>query len=252
MAATRSATRWRSSSWLGSTPRSRSRCAPTPRSAPSRSTCSATRSRRTSGCRGSARASALGAFGLTEPEAGSDAGNVRTRAELDGGEWVIDGAKQFITNAGTEISGVVCDHRPHRRPEEISNLIVANGTPGYEQGEPYRKMGWNASDTRPLTFDDCRVPADEPARPARRGLQAVPARARHRPHRRRRDGRRTGPGGARRGARLRQGAARLRPADLRSSSRSRRSSPTSRPRSRRRACSSTRPRIEKDAASRSR
>jgi alkylation response protein AidB-like acyl-CoA dehydrogenase len=99
----------------------------------------------------------LGAFGLTEPEAGSDAGNVRTRAALDSGEWVIDGAKQFITNAGTEISGVVCI-TARTGPEEISNLIVANGTPGYEQGEPYRKMGWNASDTRPLVFEGARVP----------------------------------------------------------------------------------------------
>ncbi|HET7416430.1 MAG TPA: acyl-CoA dehydrogenase family protein [Solirubrobacterales bacterium] len=101
----------------------------------------------------------LGSFGLTEPEAGSDAGNVRTKARLDGGEWVIDGAKQFITNAGTEISGVVCI-TARTGDEEISNLIVANGTPGYEQGEPYRKMGWNASDTRPLTFSDCRVPEE--------------------------------------------------------------------------------------------
>ena len=86
----------------------------------------------------------------------------RARARrLDGGEWVIDGAKQFITNAGTDISGLVTitavtgesDGRP-----EISNLLVANGTPGYEVGEPYRKMGWNASDTRPLSFADCRVP----------------------------------------------------------------------------------------------
>ncbi len=118
----------------------------------------------------------LGAFGLTEPEAGSDAGNTRTRARLDGEEWVVDGAKQFITNAGTEISGIVCITAvtgeagdvgaggAHREPnqagaKEISNIIVANGTPGYEQGEPYRKMGWNASDTRPLSFSDCRVPA---------------------------------------------------------------------------------------------
>ena len=99
----------------------------------------------------------LGAFGLTEPEAGSDAGNVRTKARLEGSEWVIDGAKQFITNAGTEISGVVCI-TARTGEDEVSNLIVANGTPGYEQGEPYRKMGWNASDTRPLTFTDCRVP----------------------------------------------------------------------------------------------
>jgi short/branched chain acyl-CoA dehydrogenase len=101
----------------------------------------------------------LGAFGLTEPEAGSDAGNTRTRARLDGSEWVIDGAKQFITNAGTDISGVVCI-TARTGDEEISNLIVANGTPGYEQAEPYRKMGWNASDTRPLTFTDCRVPEE--------------------------------------------------------------------------------------------
>jgi short/branched chain acyl-CoA dehydrogenase len=117
----------------------------------------------------------LGAFGLTEPEAGSDAGNTRTRARLEDGGWVVNGAKQFITNAGTEISGMVCitavtGEAPASAPaghgagdgaqKEISNLIVANGTPGYEQGEPYRKMGWNASDTRPLTFSDCRVPEE--------------------------------------------------------------------------------------------
>jgi alkylation response protein AidB-like acyl-CoA dehydrogenase len=105
----------------------------------------------------------LGAFGLTEPEAGSDAGNTRTRARLDHGEWVIDGAKQFITNAGTDISGIVCITAVTGNGEggrEISNLIVPNGTPGYEPGTPYRKMGWNASDTRPLTFTDCRVPED--------------------------------------------------------------------------------------------
>ncbi len=109
----------------------------------------------------------LGAFGLTEPEAGSDAGNTRTRAKLEHGEWVIDGAKQFITNAGTDISGIVCitavtgstgNGQANGDNREISNIIVANGTPGYTQGEPYRKMGWNASDTRPLTFEDCHVP----------------------------------------------------------------------------------------------
>jgi alkylation response protein AidB-like acyl-CoA dehydrogenase len=115
----------------------------------------------------------LGAFGLTEPEAGSDAGNTRTRARLEDGEWVVNGAKQFITNAGTEISGMVCitavtgearanapagEGAGPATQKEISNLIVANGTPGYEPGELYRKMGWNASDTRPLTFSDCRVP----------------------------------------------------------------------------------------------
>jgi short-chain 2-methylacyl-CoA dehydrogenase len=101
----------------------------------------------------------LGAFGLTEPEAGSDAGNVKTRATLDGGEWVVDGAKQFITNAGTEISGHVAI-TARTGEGEISNIIVENGAPGYEQGTPYRKMGWNASDTRPLVFEGCRVPEE--------------------------------------------------------------------------------------------
>ncbi|MGA2165718.1 MAG: acyl-CoA dehydrogenase family protein [Solirubrobacteraceae bacterium] len=100
----------------------------------------------------------LGAFGLTEPEAGSDAGNTHTQARLRDGEWVIDGAKQFITNAGTEISGVVSITAVTGAEKEISNFLIPNGTPGYEQGEPYRKMGWNASDTRPLSFTDCKVP----------------------------------------------------------------------------------------------
>ena len=100
----------------------------------------------------------LAAFGLTEPEAGSDAGNTRTRARQDDGEWIIDGAKQFITNAGTDISGHV-SITARTGEDEISNFIVENGTPGYEPGPAYRKMGWNASDTRPLTFTDCRVPA---------------------------------------------------------------------------------------------
>ena len=101
----------------------------------------------------------LGAFGLTEPEAGSDAGNVKTRAALDAGEWTVDGAKQFITNAGTEISGHVAI-TARTAENEISNIIIENGTAGYEQGTPYRKMGWNASDTRPLVFEGCRVPED--------------------------------------------------------------------------------------------
>jgi alkylation response protein AidB-like acyl-CoA dehydrogenase len=100
----------------------------------------------------------LAAFGLTEPEAGSDAGNTRTRARLEDGEWVIDGAKQFITNSGTRISGCVTITARTGEGEGISNIIVPNGTPGYEPGEPYRKMGWNASDTRPLSFDGARVP----------------------------------------------------------------------------------------------
>jgi short/branched chain acyl-CoA dehydrogenase len=112
----------------------------------------------------------LGAFGLTEPEAGSDAGNVRTRARLEDGAWVVDGAKQFITNAGTEISGHVTI-TARTGEEEISNLVVERGTPGYEQGEPYRKMGWNASDTRPLTFSDCRVPENNLLGPRGQGFK---------------------------------------------------------------------------------
>jgi short-chain 2-methylacyl-CoA dehydrogenase len=103
----------------------------------------------------------LAAFGLTEPEAGSDAGNTKTTAKLEDGEWVVNGAKQFITNSGTDISGCVTITAVTGQSsgtKEISNLIVPNGTPGYEPGEPYRKMGWNASDTRPLSFADCRVP----------------------------------------------------------------------------------------------
>ncbi|MFL5886714.1 MAG: acyl-CoA dehydrogenase family protein [Thermoleophilaceae bacterium] len=100
----------------------------------------------------------LAAFGLTEPEAGSDAGNTRTRARLENGDWVIDGAKQFITNAGTDISGVVTITALTGDDGEISNIIVPKDTPGYEIGEAYRKMGWNASDTRPLAFDGARVP----------------------------------------------------------------------------------------------
>jgi len=101
----------------------------------------------------------LGAFGLTEPDAGSDAANTKTRARLEDGEWVIDGAKQFITNAGTDISGLVTI-TAKTGEGEISNLIVPNGTPGYEQEEPYRKMGWHASDTRGLRFSGCRVPEE--------------------------------------------------------------------------------------------
>src|SRR5688572_11320606 len=103
----------------------------------------------------------LAAFGLTEAEAGSDAGATRTTAELTEGEWVINGAKQLITNSGTDITGCVTITAATGRSNgtaEISNLIVPNGTPGYEAGEPYRKMGWNASDTRPLSFEDARVP----------------------------------------------------------------------------------------------
>jgi short/branched chain acyl-CoA dehydrogenase len=112
----------------------------------------------------------LWSFGLTEPEAGSDAGNVRTTARLEGGEWVIDGAKQFITNAGTDISGGVTI-TARTGDDEISNIIVPQGTPGYEIGTAYRKMGWNASDTRPLAFDGARVPEENLLGPRGRGFQ---------------------------------------------------------------------------------
>ena len=112
----------------------------------------------------------LAAFGLTEPEAGSDAGNTRTRASAENGDWVINGAKQFITNAGTDITGLVTI-TARTGEDEISNIMVPNGTPGYEVGEPYRKMGWNASDTRPLSFEDCRVPQDNLLGPAGQGFR---------------------------------------------------------------------------------
>jgi short/branched chain acyl-CoA dehydrogenase len=117
----------------------------------------------------------LGAFGLTEPEAGSDAGNTQTRARLEDGEWAIDGAKQFITNAGTDLSGCVVitavTGTDAQGRKEISNLLVPNGTPGYEPGPPYRKMGWNASDTRPLSFADCRVPEESLVGPRGAGFK---------------------------------------------------------------------------------
>ena len=105
----------------------------------------------------------LAAFGLTEPAAGSDAGATRTTAEPRDGGWLVNGSKIFITNAGTDISACVTitavtgerDGRP-----EISNVIVPNGTPGYDVSAPMRKLGWHASDTRVLSFTDCLVPAD--------------------------------------------------------------------------------------------
>ena len=105
---------------------------------------------------------ALAAFGLTEPGGGSDAGNPRTRAELDGGEWVINGSKSFITNAGTDISKLVTvlcrtGDRADGRPE-LSSILVPLPHDGFSASEKYSKVGWHASDTRGLTFEDCRVP----------------------------------------------------------------------------------------------
>ncbi|MBA3365975.1 MAG: acyl-CoA dehydrogenase family protein [Actinobacteria bacterium] len=99
----------------------------------------------------------LAAFGLTEPGAGSDAGATRTRAERRDGTWVVNGSKIFITNAGTDISACVTI-TALTGEGEISNIIVPNGTPGYEISAPMKKIGWHASDTRELSFDDCAVP----------------------------------------------------------------------------------------------
>jgi short/branched chain acyl-CoA dehydrogenase len=99
----------------------------------------------------------LAAFGLTEPDAGSDAGATRTRADLRDGSWVVNGSKIFITNAGTDITGCVTI-TARTGDDEVSNVIVPNGTPGYEISAPMKKLGWHASDTRELTFSDCQVP----------------------------------------------------------------------------------------------
>ncbi len=105
----------------------------------------------------------LGAFGLTEPGGGSDAGATRTTAVLDGDEWVINGTKSFITNSGTDITGLVTvtavTGTRADGGKEISSIIVPSGTPGFTVSEKYSKVGWNASDTRELGFVDCRVPA---------------------------------------------------------------------------------------------
>jgi short-chain 2-methylacyl-CoA dehydrogenase len=102
---------------------------------------------------------ALAAFGLTEPEAGSDAGATKTRAVLDGDEWVLDGAKSFITNSGTDITSVVTV-TARTGDGEISTIMVPSGTPGFTVEAPYDKLGWHISDTHGLSFDGCRVPAD--------------------------------------------------------------------------------------------
>jgi alkylation response protein AidB-like acyl-CoA dehydrogenase len=112
----------------------------------------------------------LAAFGLTEPDAGSDAGSSRTHAELRDGEWVIDGSKIFITNAGTDITACVTI-TARTGEDEISNLIVPNGTPGYEISKPMKKLGWRASDTRELSFKDCAVPEENLLGPRGQGFR---------------------------------------------------------------------------------
>ncbi|MBU4466011.1 MAG: acyl-CoA dehydrogenase family protein, partial [Actinobacteria bacterium] len=104
---------------------------------------------------------ALAGFGLTEPEAGSDAGATRTTARLESGEWVLDGSKQFITNSGTDITRfvtVTAVTGENSGRKEISTIIVPSGTPGFVVGPAYDKVGWHASDTHPLSFDGARVP----------------------------------------------------------------------------------------------
>ncbi len=113
---------------------------------------------------------ALAGFGLTEAEAGSDAGATRTRAELDGDEWVIDGSKAFITNAGTELTSLVIV-TARTGEDEISSIVVPSGTEGFTVEPAYRKMGWHASDTRGLVFENCRVPRGNLLGERGRGLQ---------------------------------------------------------------------------------
>jgi short/branched chain acyl-CoA dehydrogenase len=112
----------------------------------------------------------IAAFGLTEPEAGSDAGAARTRAELEDGEWVVNGSKMFITNAGTDITACVTITAVTGE-DEISNIVVPNGTDGYEIAPPMQKLGWRASDTRELSFRDVRVPEGNLLGPRGKGFQ---------------------------------------------------------------------------------
>ena len=112
----------------------------------------------------------LAAFGLTEADAGSDAGAARTTARLEDGEWVINGSKMFITNAGTDITACVTI-TARTGDDEISNIIVPNGTPGYELAAPMSKLGWRASDTRELSFRDVRVPEGNLLGPRGKGFQ---------------------------------------------------------------------------------
>jgi len=111
----------------------------------------------------------LAAFGLTEPNAGSDAGNTLTRAELRDGQWIVNGSKMFITNAGTDITACVTI-TARTGEDEISNIVVPNGTPGYDISPPMQKLGWRASDTRELSFKDVAVPEGNLLGPRGRGF----------------------------------------------------------------------------------
>ena len=203
-----------SRSWRGSIRRSASRWPRIRRWGPGRSGCGAR------GAEGGVAAPALhgrklASFGLPEPEAGTDAGNMRTRASSRTANGCRRG-QAVHHQRRTEISGCVTITAVTGETDgrkEISNMIVPTGTPGYEVGEPYRKMGWNASDTRPLAFEDCRVPgpgcsaaAARASRSSSTSSTAVGSGSRRWAWPR--------PGRPRRGDRLRQGAAGLRPADL--------------------------------------
>jgi butyryl-CoA dehydrogenase len=122
-----------------------------------------------------ARGEMLWGFGLTEPQAGSDAGGTRTRAELRGGQWIVNGTKAFITNSGTDLTGgttitAVTGTDDKGRPE-ISNFLVPQDTPGFTRSKKYRKMGWKASDTRELSFVDATISEDCLLGPRGRGLK---------------------------------------------------------------------------------
>ena len=174
----------------------------------------------------------LGAFGLTEPGGGSDAGATRTTARLDGDEWVINGSKAFITNSGTDITALVTVTAltgRSGRPTEISSIIVPAGTPGFTVAPKYSKVGWSASDTHELFFDDVPGARGEPARRARPRVRAVPVDPRRGPHRDRRAGRRARPGLRRRVVRYARRAGGVRPPDRATTRRSSSRSPTWRP-----------------------
>jgi short-chain 2-methylacyl-CoA dehydrogenase len=112
----------------------------------------------------------LAAFGLTEPGAGSDAGATRTTAELRDGTWVVNGSKMFITNAGTDVTwGVTITARTGE--DEVSNIVVPNGTAGYTISQPMKKLGWRASDTRELSFENVEVPEDHLLGPRGEGFR---------------------------------------------------------------------------------
>ena len=236
---TRSPTRSRSRSWRASTRRCASRSPRTRRSARCRSTSGERTSRSATGCPQLCAGKRLAAFGLTEPEAGSDAGNMRTPRRARGrrvGDQRREAVHHQLRHRHHRLRD---DHRGHRlrerqqgdlehhRPERHARLRDRRAVPQ----DGLERLGHAAADLRGLPRA-----GGEPARPARRRLQAVPAHPRRRPHRRRRDGRRHGAGRARRGARPTRRSARRSASRSRSSRRSRPRSPTSRRRSRPRAC----------------